>query len=56
MGLRYSVLGKEGNWMKVNWTKEGRRETRVVIAKSIFGEFFDEKQLGMGGSWEGQLV
>lgn len=53
MGLRYSVLGKEGNWMKVNWTKEGRRETRVVIAKSIFGEFLMRSNWGWVGAGRG---
>lgn len=36
-----------------SWTEEGRRRCRAATAKSIFGNFCDEKQLGMGGSWEG---
>lgn len=36
-----------------SWTEEGRRGCGAATAKSIFGNFCDEKQLGMGGSWEG---
>lgn len=40
---------------KVNG-RGGKRGAGAAIAKAVFKEVFNEKELGMSGSWEGQGV